>query len=184
MQIAVLSGTNRPQSNTRKVSQRLFDLLRGQKSAASDLEVLMLDLAQLRHEIFATSSYAAKPGWFLEEFQSVIDRLDGLLVVTPEYNGSFPGVLKYFLDMLKFPESLRGMPCAFVGCAAGQFGALRAVEQLEAIFHYRYAHLFTERLFMPDIGSVLSATGELGPFEDRAQNLVREFVPFVRRFLT
>jgi len=53
----------------------------------------------------------------------------GLHVVLPEYNGSYPGVLKYFIDMLKFPESFENKPAAFVGVANGQWGALRAVEQ-------------------------------------------------------
>ena len=63
----------------------------------------------------------------------------GLHVVTPEYNGSFPGVLKYFIDMLKFPESFDRKPVAFLGEAAGTWGGLRSVEQLQMIFGYRNA---------------------------------------------
>jgi len=73
---------------------------------------------------------------------------DGIVTVVPEYNGSFPGVLKYFIDMLRFPESLYGIPAAFVGIAAGEWGALRAVEQMEMVFQYRHAHLFGRRVFI------------------------------------
>ena len=56
------------------------------------------------------------------EQQRVLDAA-GLHIITPEYNGSFPGVLKYFIDMLKFPESFVEKPVAFTGEAAGLWGA-------------------------------------------------------------
>jgi chromate reductase, NAD(P)H dehydrogenase (quinone) len=106
--------------------------------------------------VFDGSSYATKPPGMLAIQQRVLDA-GGLHVVTPEYNGSFPGVLKYFIDMLKFPESFERKPVAFTGEAAGIWGALRSVEQLQMIFGYRNAHVYPERVFIPGI------TEKLGP---------------------
>ena len=110
----------------------------------------VLDLAQLPPEIFSPTSYAEKPKSF-QPFCRRHPALGGLHVVTPEYNGSVPGVLKYFIDMLKFPESFENRPVCFTGLGAGIWGALRPVEQLQAIFGYRNAFVFPgTRLPAPD----------------------------------
>lgn len=180
--ILVLCATNRPGANTRIVAKRAFNLLADATKGDPELQPKFLDLADLRHEIFSTDSYGTKPEWFQNEFQTPILEAKGMILVTPEYNGSFPGVLKYFIDMLKFPESLVGLPVAFIGLAAGQFGALRSVEQMELIFSYRSAHIFGERLFIPAINSVLTPSGEVGPHEERLKNLVRNFARFVTSY--
>jgi hypothetical protein len=101
----------------------------------------VLDLAQMPPEIFSPSSYAEKPKAFAP-FADAVLQAAGLHVVTPEYNGGIPGVLKYFIDMLKFPESFDRRPVCFTGLSAGIWGALRPVEQLQAIFCYRNAYLY------------------------------------------
>ena len=106
---------------------------------------------------------------------------DGLVIITPEYNGGAPGVLKYFIDMLKFPESFERRPVAFVGLAAGVWGALRPVEQLQMIFGYRNALIFPERVFLPGIGQQLDADGRLKDPElvQRLRKQAQGFLQFV-----
>ena len=115
--ITVISGTNRPDSNTRKITDIVHQIL-----IANGTGVQLLDLADLPEELFANSSYGSKPDSFAE-FQDAVINTDGILTVVPEYNGSFPGVLKYFLDMLRFPDSLYEKPAAFIGISAGPWGA-------------------------------------------------------------
>ena len=105
------------------------------------------------------------------------------MVVSPEYNGGIPGVLKYFIDMLPFPESFEQRPVCFVGLAAGIWGALRPVEQLQAIFGYRNAFVFPERVFMPNINKLLDAAGRLAnpDLEERLEKQAAGFVSFVER---
>jgi NAD(P)H-dependent FMN reductase len=153
--IALIVGTNRPGSNTRKVVAQLEEIYAGLKVPAH-----VLDLAKLPTEIFAPTSYAEKPKSF-QPFADAVRQAAGLHVVTPEYNGSVPGVLKYFIDMLKFPESFEAKPVCFTGLAAGVWGALRPVEQLQAIFGYRNAHIFPTRVFMPQINNLLDASGKV-----------------------
>jgi NAD(P)H-dependent FMN reductase len=155
MKITLLSGTNRPGSNTRKIVAELEAIY-----AALGTPATVLDLADLPAEIFSPASYGEKPASFAP-FSDAILASDGLHIVTPEYNGSVPGILKYFIDMLKFPESFEHRPVAFTGLAAGMWGALRPVEQLQAIFGYRNAHLFPERVFLPGIGGALGEDGKL-----------------------
>ena len=106
----------------------------------------LLDLAHLPPEIFSPASYAEKPAAF-KKFTDAILAADGVVIVTPEYNGSVPGILKYFIDMLPFPESFEQRPVCFVGLAAGIWGALRPVEQLQAIFRLSQCLHFSRTRF-------------------------------------
>lgn len=76
-----------------------------------------------------------------------IDQSDGIIVVVPEYNGSFPGALKYFIDHWSYPHSFEFRPVCFVGLG-WTFGGLRPVEQLQGVFAYRNAFMYPERVFM------------------------------------
>ncbi len=153
--ITLIIGTNRPGSNTRKVAAEIEAIYAGLQ-----VPLHVLDLAKLPPEIFSPASYAEKPKSF-QPFADAVLQSAGLHVVTPEYNGSVPGVLKYFIDMLKFPESFEQRPVCFTGLAAGMWGALRPVEQLQAIFGYRNAHVFPGRVFLPQIYDQLDDAGKI-----------------------
>ena len=56
-------------------------------------------------------------------------------------------------------EPLGEGTAAFVGVAAGEWGGLRPVEQLEMVFQYRSAHLFGRRVFLKGIAGLLDAGG-------------------------
>lgn len=171
--IAILSGTIRPASNTSKVVAHLDAIYRSLGQTTT-----VIDLAALPPEVFLPTVYAEKPAAFAP-FSDAILNCSGLHVVTPEYNGSFPGVLKHFIDLLKFPESFEGRVVCFTGVAAGMWGALRSVEQLQAIFAYRNAHLFPERVFLPGIGKHISEEGRLTN-EDYLQRLREQAEGFVK----
>ena len=175
--IVIISGTNRPGSNTRKVTTHVEANYK-----ALGVKSQVLDLAELPPEIFSPSSYAEKPAAF-KKFTDAILAADGLVIVTPEYNGSLPGILKYFIDMLPFPESFEQRPVCFVGLAAGIWGALRPVEQLQAIFGYRNALIFPERVFMPGIGKLLDGAGQFtnADMEKRLKAQAEGYVSFVEK---
>jgi len=175
--LTLIIGTNRPGSNARKVARQVEEIY-----AALKVPLHVLDLAQLPPEIFSPSSYAEKPKSF-HPFADAILRSSGLIVVTPEYNGSVPGILKYFIDMLKFPESFEKRPVCFVGVSAGIWGALRPIEQLQQIFGYRNAFVYPNRVFLPGINGLLDANGRLTDPEllGRLKSQAEGFIDFVER---
>jgi NAD(P)H-dependent FMN reductase len=175
--ILIISGTNRPDSNTRKVTSHVETIYE-----SIGVEFQVLDLTELPPEIFSPASYAEKPISF-KRFSEAILASDGVVIVTPEYNGGIPGILKYFIDMLPFPESFEQRPVCFVGLAAGIWGALRPVEQLQAIFGYRNAFIFPERVFIPGVGKLLDSTGRFtnGDIPKRLNQQAAGFVQFVEK---
>src|SRR5881394_1355138 len=175
--ITLIVGTNRPGSNTRKVAAHIEEIYAGLK-----VPLHVLDLSQLPPEIFSPTSYAEKPRAF-QPFADAVLNAAGLHVVSPEYNGGIPGVLKYFIDMLKFPESFSNRPVCFVGLAAGMWGALRPVEQLQAIFGYRNTYIYPDRVFLPTVNDRLDDQGQINDTDiiERLTAQASGFADFVQR---
>lgn len=175
--IVLLVATNRPESNTGKVASHIEEIYK-----AKGIPLHVIDLHKLPPEIFAPSSYAEKPASFAP-FQEAISKASGILVVTPEYNGGFPGVFKYFIDMLKFPESFNGMPFAFVGLSAGIGGAVRPVEQFSTLVTYLRGIIFPEKVNIPGINDELDEAGRLKnpALVKRIEKQADGFVKFVEQ---
>lgn len=175
--ILVLSGTNRPGANALKVARLVESLYREAKTPCE-----LFSLRELPPAIFRPEAYAKKPPEFAPIQQKVLDAA-GLHLVVPEYNGGFPGVLKLFIDHLKFPDSFQDKPVCFTGESDGRFGALRPVEQLQAIFNYRNAYLFPQRVFIPNIEEALTAEGTLvdHALHERLARQCRRFARFVAK---
>jgi NAD(P)H-dependent FMN reductase len=176
--ILIISGTNRPNSNALRVS-RIIE--RHYRAVGAPTE--LLSLQELPPEMFDPASYATKPPGIAALQQRVL-AARGLHIVTPEYNGSFPGVLKYFIDMLKFPESFEHKPVAFTGEASGLWGGLRPVEQLAQVFSYRNAYLFPDRVFIPGINKLMDADGSISDpaINDRLARQAAGFAKFTGIF--
>lgn len=175
--ITIISGTNREGSNSLKIANILHGLYE-----EAGAESRILDLRTLPTSILTSGIYAEKPA----EFEPYIEQIltsDGVAVVVPEYNGSFPGILKYFIDLLPFPESFDCRPVCYVGISAGQFGGLRPVEQLQMIYGYRNAHNYPARVFISGVGKQLDENGKLKDEEllNRLRKQCVGFVDFVKR---
>ena len=140
--IEIISGTDRPDSNASQVSQYLKGKYEAQNSQAG-----ITNLQKFPHQQVVGGRYGADIPAVDEFIQPLLDA-DGLVIVCPEYNGGYPGILKLLIDYLPFPESLNKKPICFVGEATGAFGGLRAVEQLQQVVGYRNAHVFPERVFI------------------------------------
>ncbi|GDY11737.1 ACP phosphodiesterase [Planctomycetota bacterium] len=154
MNITVIPGTNRTGAKTLLLAKQVAE---DHRALGATVDLLELDLGA---EFLAGTAYKQPtPG-----IKGFVDRFlasDGVVFVVPEYNGSFPGVLKLFLDMLPYPAGFDRRPCAFIGLSSGQFGGLRAVEHLQAVAGYRNAHLYPPRVFIAGIEKQLTPEGAL-----------------------
>lgn len=101
--------------------------------------------------------------------KAAIAEADALLVATPEYNGSIPGVLKNALDWVSRPYAanpLRGKPALVIGASTGSFGALWAQDDLRRVLKATGARVVEGGLAVPKAHEALAA-GLSG--EQRAQ---------------
>lgn len=130
MRIAVITGTTREERFSATVTQWVLGYLAG---AAPDLAVEPVDLRAHPLPFFYGPNPARAPREYPTEevarLGRVIDRADGFLILTGEYNHGYPAVLKNALDWY-FAE-WRRKPVAFVGW--GNAGGARAIEQLRGV---------------------------------------------------
>lgn len=120
--------------------------------------VEIIDCATLDHDE-ATGKYGDSVPPIMKSWIDKLNVSDGIVFVVPEYNGSYPGILKYFIDHFKYPDTFEFRPVAFIGIG-GRFGGLRPVEHLQGVFGYRNAFLYPERVFIFDIWGALK-TGDI-----------------------
>jgi chromate reductase, NAD(P)H dehydrogenase (quinone) len=89
---------------------------------------------------------------------------DAVLVATPEYNASIPGVLKNALDWASRPHAtnvLRGKPAAVVGASTGMFGAVWAQAETRKVLSTIGARVLDAELPVPEGDERFDAEGTL-----------------------
>lgn len=150
----IISGTDRLGSNSLKVSKYIQNIY---KDLGESVEII--DLQEIKTLLAEQTTYST-PTEPLKVYLDKVLGSDGLIVVCPEYNGSMPGILKYFIDHLKFPEAFEYRPVCFVGLGF-MFGGLRPVEHLQGVFGYRNAFIFPERVFITQPPSKVTAEGHI-----------------------
>jgi chromate reductase len=100
----------------------------------------------------------------VRDLRERIAAADALLVATPEYNGSIPGVLKNAIDWASrpFPDSsLRGKPVAIVGASIGSYGALWAQMDLRRVLGIAGARVLEDELPVPKAHERFDEEGRL-----------------------
>lgn len=150
----IIAGTDRPGSNTLKIAKYVQSIYKG---LGEDVEII--DLHQMKEHFHSGLQYGSQS----VEMKPYLDKVvgsEGLIVICPEYNGSMPGMLKYFIDHMKFPESFEFRPVSFIGLG-GLFGGLRPVEHLQQVFGYRNAFIYPERVFIMNVHRILSPEGQV-----------------------
>jgi chromate reductase len=123
--IAVLVGSLRKDSFTRKVAKTLMEL------APPTLQMEFVELRDL--PMYNQDDDTGNPPPAFTEFRNRIRAADGVLFCTPEYNRSIPGVLKNAVDVGSRPygqAAWSGKPCGIVSVSPGAIGGFGANHHL------------------------------------------------------
>lgn len=143
--ITIVAGTNRKISKTRQVALYYQRLL-----AEAGAESQVLDLAALPDDFIVSALYEnAGRNPVFNELRAVLEKADKFVFIVPEYNGSFPGVLKAFLDGLSYPSKLMHKQAALVGLSDGIQGGALALSHLNDIFSYLGLNVLAQRVKIP-----------------------------------
>lgn len=112
--------------------------------------------------------------------KDAIAAADGLLIATPEYNNSIPGVAKNAIDWLSRPPAdigrvFGGKPVALVGASPGGFGTILSQNAWLPVLRTLGARLWTGgRLMVSRAGQVFDGTGAI--VDPKAEAALRQFV--------
>ena len=88
----------------------------------------------------------------LRELDAAIRDADAVLIATPEYNSSVPGVLKNAIDWASRPRAatpLQGKPAAVIGATTGSFGAVWAQAELRKVLASSGARVIEQGVALP-----------------------------------
>lgn len=148
MKIGILIGTNRDGSVSNKVAKYYQ-----KKIEEIGHETVLIDLAQLPED-YAFSALYKKEGVpeTFKNFQTHIDHIQKLIIIAPEYNGSYPGALKTFIDGLRHPDSLAGKKVCLVGLSAGVLGNAVGLGHLNDVMSYLNANVLGLRIKLGEVG--------------------------------
>nr|WP_068890543.1 NADPH-dependent FMN reductase [Pedobacter panaciterrae] len=152
--VTIISGTNRPASNTLKVANYYQKTL-----ALKGLESTILNLEDLPDNIIASDLYGKRSPEF-EAIQEIVTKTTKFLFIIPEYNGSFPGVLKVFIDACNFPDSFYDKKAALVGLSSGKYGNIRGVDHFGGVCSYLHLNVLPLRLHISTIKAELNEQGD------------------------
>jgi len=179
--ITIICGSNRLNSNSLKVAKIVQA-----KFKEHQVESRIIDLAEIP-QMALDAKFYGKTSTDLKKYEDKLLTSDGVITITPEYNGSYPGILKYFLDLIDFPTAFKHKPVAFIGVSAGQFGALTPVAHLQTVFGYCESHIFGQKVYFPRVHKLLSDDGSeiTDQFvSDLLQSMLINFVSFVNKLKT
>ena len=100
----------------------------------------------------------------VDDLRRRIDSADAVFFVTPEYNGSIPGVLKNAIDWASRPHrdaALTNKTVAIAGATPGQYGAMLAQQDLRRVLGIAGARVIPGEISVPRVRDVIDADGRL-----------------------
>jgi chromate reductase len=127
------------------------------------MDVVMFDLAPIPLYNADQDGETKPPA--VEKFKAAITEADAVVIATPEYNHSIPGVLKNALDWASRPAGrspLAGKPIAVMGAARGQWGTIRGQAHLRDVLNATKSHLLIKpEVLVPKVAQVFDENGRL-----------------------
>jgi NAD(P)H-dependent FMN reductase len=165
--IPVLLGTVRKERKSAAVAQ----LMLRETAKLPEVETELIDIAQLPLPTGDAGEGIKDPG-----YAAKMTRCDGLIIVSPEYNHGYPGMLKHVLDSCLKEYIHKAVGVA--GVSAGPWGGTRMIENLLPVLReLGLVPIFWDVNFA-NVGKVFNAAGELQDpaYLRRIEKFLRELI--------
>ncbi|MFC2946980.1 NADPH-dependent FMN reductase [Virgibacillus sediminis] len=178
MKIAAMVGSNRKDSYNRQLTSFM------QKRYDGKLDIEILPIDQLP---FYNQDEELNPPQIVEDLRKIIKESDGILIATPEYNGSISGMLKNALDWFsRVDQVMVNKPAMVVGASMGGLGTVKAQLQLRQILNAPGIGTLTLPGNEVYIGSVHEKIDEDGNLKDEEtinflDNVVDNFINWTEK---
>ena len=167
--IPIVLGTNRKERRSENVAKWLF----GQMQSRADIEAKFFDVRDFN---LPKDDYGQTLKDEFPEWRDAVIKADGLILVVPEYNHGYPGILKSVLDLLLKEYIHKAV--AFVGVSAGPWGGARVIEaSVPMIRELGLTVTFTDLNF-PKVQNAFDENGNLQDeaYVKRAEGFLDELV--------
>src|SRR6476620_8819292 len=114
--------------------------------------------------------------------QEQVRAATGVVLATPEYHGSISSVIKLVIENLGFPSVLNGKPIALLGVAAGQIGAIKAIEGLASVCTHVGAIALPGAVSVANVNRLFDAEGNCldAGVEKRIRSVAVNLIDYIR----
>ena len=148
--ISIISSTNRINSNSLIVANKCHDIF-----TEKEIENKILSLESLPEDFIFNNSYGNRTPEYLDLTVKYMSVPKKIVFIIPEYNGSFPGVLKAFIDSLDH-LSMGGKKACLIGLSSGHAGALRALDHFTAVLHHLKIEVYSDKPKLSGIDKLIN----------------------------
>ncbi len=149
------------------MSEHAANLLHAETAKRQGVETELVDVASLPIPVDDAGETAKDPA-----FSEAMNRADALVIVAPEYNHGYPGLLKHVLDTNL--EEYIHKAAGIVGVSAGVFGGARVIQNLIPVLR---------ELGLVSIFWDVNFTTVQTRFDDSGKLLDESFLPRIEKFL-
>ena len=157
--ITLISGTNRIDSYTEKVANYYQTQLK-----LRGVESSILSLKNLPEAFISSDLYGKRSNEFQTLIDSHIANETNFIFLVPEYNGSFAGILKVFLDAIP-PKLWLDKKACLVGISSGRAGNVIGLEHLTTILNHLKIHIYHHKLPISRVDTLIDESGNLTDLE-------------------
>ena len=144
----IISGTNRTDSKTLQIALQYQQFLATKGIEANLVSLVNLEVSNRNDQI-------------RELEKDVLIPTTKFIFVSPEYNGSIPGVLKSLIDNTDIQKVWWGKKALLVGVSSGRAGNLRGMEHLTGILHYVKVVVHPNKLPISIIDKLMDGEGHI-----------------------
>jgi len=144
----IISGTNRPGSHTEKVAKQYQKIFRAKGIDANIFSLQDLNVLE-------------KSPDFLKAENEFLVPSQKFIFIIPEYNGSFPGVLKAMIDISDIRKTWWGKKALLTGVSTGRAGNLRGMDHLTGVLNYVRMIVHHNKLPISVIDKVMDEEGTI-----------------------
>ena len=165
MHITIILGTGRIGRQSEKVANFMLQEV---KKTGNGTE--LIDVRDYRIEVTDRTGESRHAKTFAEK----IKKTDALIMVSPEYNHSYPGELKMMLDMLY--DEYAGKPVGICGVSSGQFGGARMAEKLKLLCLELGMAPVRETVYFGNVQDLFDGNGKIKKqeYQERVKRLVEK----------
>jgi chromate reductase len=157
--ITIISATNRIGSNTEKIANYYLTALK-----SKNIKAAILNLKDLPETFLTSDLYGKRSSEFQKIIDTYIENQHKFIFISPEYNGSFAGVLKIFIDAVP-PKTWQDNKACLVGVSAGRAGNLRGLDHLTNILNYLKVNVYHNKLPISMVANLLDVSNTLSDNE-------------------
>jgi NAD(P)H-dependent FMN reductase len=179
--ITVISGSNRKNNRTLAFARKYVEFVK----ELSDEKVLLFDMSDMANDWMHDTMYSAdKQSESLAKLQDkYISASEKFIFITPEYNGSYPGIVKLFIDgcsVRNYMTNFKNKKAALVGVASGRAGNLRGMDHLADSLNHMGAVTLPNRMPYSSMTELMDDQGNVVDEETlkSIKKQVEEFVAF------